>query len=750
MDNSGDVTTALLGQLLAVQVATASTNRSTLQLPDLSTRPFSPSHSAVAVNILWFLSLACSLAAALCATLIQQWVRDYLQRIQRHTQPLRRARVRAFLFAGSEKWRMDQVVESIPPLLHMSLFLFFAGLFVFLSSLNKAVTGAVAAIVACFMCFYGFATFAPLLDPSAPFETPLSSILWRLILVLRGKLPHGFKDIGIYTTAMADLPNVRVRFAMHTPGDIEGAARQDAKALQWAYERITDDRELEPFVDGIPGFLSSADGYKTWRVASRLRGSTVWAVGNRLTVLLDGCLTSTPNFKRASICLDALFALCLYYPRYGVSLRDFSRQITTMVVWNNTFASKAICISVMSSHPFLLSHSRYLDIPQNIHELSQQADKAVREVDDLRRRLEETLQSPSGFDDKFVLVQLLRGYMDALQLAGAQLSAWADVVNSHSIILDMVPALSWYVSLPRDRYSITLRNVPSFEAYQSLQIYAHQILAYMRVTISPPLLDITTLPTLPERSSTWFPLFDPAVFSREEYKSLCRELKPLSSALNALGFKPTADQTMDNITQTRGPAVRPLHSQPGSSPPPLPLSFAGCGPFGSLALILQDCKDGCRVTSLLDFVATLKRYAPKAVEPFVITQTLDIVYPRQTTTLPEASQLLFVRALDEILTWEREAKPDKPCPFSDIDITRLVASLEHNLTHELSVRFAEDTFGSGIVQGLQSPGSELAIGMPHMEPSLTQDADKDIYNRSQEVYKYIVSQRKALRNRMEK
>ncbi|KAG6905809.1 hypothetical protein DXG01_000605 [Tephrocybe rancida] len=154
-------------------MVTASTNRSTFQLPDLTTRSFSPSHSAVAVNTLWFLRLACSLAATICATPVQQRVRDYLQRIQQHTQPLRRARVRAFLFTGSEKWRMDQVVESIPPLFHMSLFLFFAGLFTFLSSLNKAVTGAVVAIVASFMCFYGLATFAPLLDFSAPSETPL-------------------------------------------------------------------------------------------------------------------------------------------------------------------------------------------------------------------------------------------------------------------------------------------------------------------------------------------------------------------------------------------------------------------------------------------------------------------------------------------------------------------------------------------------------------------------------------------------
>ncbi|KAG6914440.1 hypothetical protein DXG01_017240 [Tephrocybe rancida] len=434
--HSGDVTATFLGQCLAVQVATASTNRSTFQLPDLTTRRFSPSHSAVAVNILWFLNFVCSLAAALCATLLQQWVWGYLQRIQRHTRSPRHARVWAFSFAGSEKRRMDQVVESIPPLLHMLLYFFLAGLFVFLSSLNKAVTRAVAAIVAYFMCFYSLATFAPLLDPSPPFEMPLLFILWHLKLVLPGKLPHWFKDTGIHHG--------------HGGSGEQGAARQDAKALQWVYEIITDARELEPFgVLELGGWVQD----------------------------LEGCIEAA--------------------------------RILAMVDWNNTFAAKVICVSVMSSHPFLLSHFQYLDLPQNIHELSQQVDEAVREIDDLRWRLEETLQPPSGFDNKTVLDQLLRKYMDS--------SNWQESGSPHGKTF--------------------------------LQIYAHQILACMRVTISPPLLDVTVLPASPERSNTRFPFFVPAAFTREEYKNLRGELKPLSSALNALGFEPTAGQTMDNIMQ---------------------------------------------------------------------------------------------------------------------------------------------------------------------------------------------------------
>ncbi|KAG6864028.1 hypothetical protein C0991_000976 [Blastosporella zonata] len=377
-----------------------------------------------------------------------------------------------------------------------------------------------------------------------------------------------------------------------------------------------------------------------------------------------------------------------------------------------------------------------MDLPHNIHELSHEANEAISDVNDFRRRLEDILHSP---DDNINLVPLLQQYLGALESAGTRLSAWTEVVNAHSNILDMIPLLVWYASLPCDRYSVLLRNIPSFEGHQSLQIYAHQVLAYTRVTnLHPPLLDhdVTNMPSAPDRSNPWFPSLNPDAFSCEEYKSLCQELKPLSVALKALGSRPTADQTIANITQIRGPASSLL--------PPLPMSFAGRGPFGSLALVLQDCKDGCRATSLPDFVATLKRHTPKGFEPAVIAQTLNIVYSHQASMLSEALQVLLVRALDEILTWECKAGPGEPCPFSDTDITHLVASLEHNLTHELSLRFAKDTFalstfrrtpGPSVCSGrtpdiclLASDGESIDTRTTRRLSHLEQDVSKNIYN----------------------
>ncbi|KAF8263892.1 hypothetical protein EI94DRAFT_1519046, partial [Lactarius quietus] len=98
--------------------------------------PFSPPTYAVWVNSLWFLSLVISLTCALLATLLQQWARRYLRVTQSRYSPHKRARIRAFFAEGVEKLLLPWTVETLPTLLHMSLFLFFAGLVVFLSNVN--------------------------------------------------------------------------------------------------------------------------------------------------------------------------------------------------------------------------------------------------------------------------------------------------------------------------------------------------------------------------------------------------------------------------------------------------------------------------------------------------------------------------------------------------------------------------------------------------------------------------------------
>src|SRR6266571_258082 len=86
---------------------------------------FSLNPSDVRVNVFWFMSLVFSISAALLATLVQQWVRDYMHVFQRYSHPLKSTRLRQYLYEGVEGWYMPVVAESVPGLVHVSLFLFF-------------------------------------------------------------------------------------------------------------------------------------------------------------------------------------------------------------------------------------------------------------------------------------------------------------------------------------------------------------------------------------------------------------------------------------------------------------------------------------------------------------------------------------------------------------------------------------------------------------------------------------------------
>ncbi|KAH9034117.1 hypothetical protein EDB85DRAFT_2274579 [Lactarius pseudohatsudake] len=98
--------------------------------------PFSPPNYAIWVNALWFLSLVISITRALLATLLQRCARRYLKVTQPRYSPHKRARIRAFFFEGVDKFLVPWAVEALPTLLHVSLFLFFAGLATFLHNVN--------------------------------------------------------------------------------------------------------------------------------------------------------------------------------------------------------------------------------------------------------------------------------------------------------------------------------------------------------------------------------------------------------------------------------------------------------------------------------------------------------------------------------------------------------------------------------------------------------------------------------------
>jgi hypothetical protein len=89
------------------------------------------------------------------------------------------------------------VVEAMPALLHISLFLFFLGLVIFLLNINHSVFFTVVPCIVLFSAVYVCITFMPIFRPNCPYYTPLS-IPVSLLPVSILKLTMGIVKIATF------------------------------------------------------------------------------------------------------------------------------------------------------------------------------------------------------------------------------------------------------------------------------------------------------------------------------------------------------------------------------------------------------------------------------------------------------------------------------------------------------------------------------------------------------------------------
>ncbi|KAF8257266.1 hypothetical protein EI94DRAFT_1338606 [Lactarius quietus] len=231
--------------------------------------PFSPPKYAIWVNALWFLSLVISITCALLATLLQQWARRYLKVTQPRYSPHKRARIRAFFAEGVDKFLLPWAVEALPTMLHISLFLFFAGLVVFLWNVNLTIFKLVLSWVSVCTALYGCITLVPLFHPDSPYHTPLSLPLWHLVAgihLVTFRVLHWFAGYRFGVETFCRLRDLKERYHKMVMQGMQKAAEEtvltslpeiDTRAFLWTFDSLDEDHELERFFSGLPGFRSS-------------------------------------------------------------------------------------------------------------------------------------------------------------------------------------------------------------------------------------------------------------------------------------------------------------------------------------------------------------------------------------------------------------------------------------------------------------------------------------------------------------
>ena len=178
--------------------------------------------------------------------------------------------MRAFFAKGMVNMHIAQVVDGLPTLLHLSVFLFFAGLAILLVNLNITVFTSVAWFIGIFLVLYGLITVMPLIRHDSPYFSPLSLPAWFLyasISYLCLKVLFAFKaeKIDVYKNWQY-WKGLRDRYRGWIFGGVEKAAEEtvserssdiDADILRWTIGDLADDDRMEKFFEAIPDFFNS-------------------------------------------------------------------------------------------------------------------------------------------------------------------------------------------------------------------------------------------------------------------------------------------------------------------------------------------------------------------------------------------------------------------------------------------------------------------------------------------------------------
>ena len=317
--NSQDTSNFYLSHIYKT-IADPSESNISSSLP-VSPPPFSPPNYAVWVNALWFLSLLISLTCALLATLLQQWARRYLTITRSRYSPHRRARLRAYFAEGIENCHLPWVVEALPTLLHISLFLFFAGLVLFLCNINMTIFKFALSWVGLCTALYGCLTLMPIFRHDSPYHTPLSLLVWHAVTgmsfvvfrVLQWLSCFLCFDSRAYDRVFHLEYDYHKLFAQGLQKTAEETALKspsevDTRSFMWTFDCLDEDHELVRFFSSLPGFRSS----KVVRdPLPSLTAEQKWKLYEALDGLLDrtfssDLLPSPVKTRRAMICAKAI------------------------------------------------------------------------------------------------------------------------------------------------------------------------------------------------------------------------------------------------------------------------------------------------------------------------------------------------------------------------------------------------------------------------------------------------------------
>ncbi|PVF91024.1 hypothetical protein CPB86DRAFT_456233, partial [Serendipita vermifera] len=230
---------------------------------------------AVIVNGLLFTSLSCSLIAALLAVLALQWVASYDMGLNT-SSARKRALQRHTRWTGIERWKMGEIIASLPLLIFVSLFLFFIGIADWLWHMNRAISGIVIGGIGIGCLLYMITNLISIIQLDAPFRTPVSkglvplyrgTIAWMRFLFLsfpsevlnknEGRKSFSWNRIReIWGSIHKDVSVAPQNFAKYEEKEVERKEDAEMESLLWLANSIeVTIASRDMFLSLIRGFM---------------------------------------------------------------------------------------------------------------------------------------------------------------------------------------------------------------------------------------------------------------------------------------------------------------------------------------------------------------------------------------------------------------------------------------------------------------------------------------------------------------
>jgi hypothetical protein len=241
--------------------------------------------------------------------------------------------MRAFFADGVDKMHIPWAVEGLPALLHLSVFLFFGGLAIFLFNVDHMVFGYVIWWIGLFSAMYGLITVMPIIRHHSPYYSPLSRSAWSLYAGMNYVF---FKAIVFITDSHASngtwerYHDLMVNYRGWMLGGVEKAAEEtvsersseiDIRIVDWTIGVLGEDESLEKFLEAIPGLFTSKLVNDLERDFPLRLYETFWNAldGFLGRTLSSNSVTKSVQSRRLTICRDIMSMMpCpLHFPWGG-------------------------------------------------------------------------------------------------------------------------------------------------------------------------------------------------------------------------------------------------------------------------------------------------------------------------------------------------------------------------------------------------------------------------------------------------